>query len=105
MSGKVKNEQVAFTCEIVKTRPKYVTLEVTNEGGPSVLTYIVFVKNAKDNRIDFFQRRNRYSYGYGSREFLIQLLSDIAVREYLRIATKQKEESVLLEALRQVPPH
>ena len=95
---------MVFTCEIVKTRPKYITLEVTNEESPSVHTYIVLVKNSKDNRIDFLQRRNRYSYGYGSREFLIQLLSDIAVREYLRVATEQKEESVLWEALGHVPP-
>ncbi|MHA1435639.1 MAG: hypothetical protein ACTSO7_17505 [Candidatus Heimdallarchaeota archaeon] len=104
MSGKVSNKETAFTCEIVKTRPKYVTVAVTEVGRPIILTHIVLIKNGKDDRIDFLQRRNRYSYGYGSREFVIQILSDIAVKEYLRAATQQKEDSVIWEALSKVPP-
>ncbi|MHA1185484.1 MAG: hypothetical protein ACTSXA_06425 [Candidatus Heimdallarchaeota archaeon] len=100
-SGTATRKGLSFTCELVKTRPGYVVIAVTPEESPCAVTYILLTKSYKNNRINMLVK-DRYSYGYGSRDFVIQLLTQIAEKERLKSASQTKVDSIYWDALKQV---
>jgi len=104
-SGTATRKGQSFTCELVKTMPAYVVIAVTPEESPCAVTYILLTKSYKGNRINMLVK-DRYSYGYGSRDFVIQLLTQIAEKERLSVASKNNDvvESIFWEAIETIYP-
>ncbi|MHA1185498.1 MAG: hypothetical protein ACTSO7_13700 [Candidatus Heimdallarchaeota archaeon] len=99
------NPNEVFTCEIVKAKPAYVVVAVTPEDSPCASTFIMLTKSYDGKRINMLEK-DRYSYGYGSRDFVIQLLSQIAEKERLSVVSKNNNivESIFWEAIETVYP-
>ena len=72
--GDIVINGTTYSCEVVKTRHNFVNIKVYETKEPFAKDWIVLIRNHKEGRIDFFQKRFRYTMGYAARDFLLSLL-------------------------------